>query len=170
MATTQIRGTTQIKDLTITNSEIASNAAIETSKLAEGSEFLKKDGSVTMTADLDFGTYKPKNVGDPTTGSDGVTLTYANTTYLKPTTTRTELTSEPPNGVRLNFTISETPTGSSELVYLNGMLQQVGASFDYTLSSDTLSFNIAPASADRIRVIYRYSNEIYDDIIYNPSP
>lgn len=170
MATTQIRGNTQIKDLTISDSEIASNAAIETSKLAEGSEFLQRDGSVTMVNDLDFGTNKPKNVGDPTTGSDGVTLNYANTTYLKPTTSRANLTSEPPNGVRLNFTLSQAPLGSSELVYVNGMLQQVGADFDYTLSSNTLSMNIAPNSSDRLRVVYRYNNQIYDDIIYNPSP
>lgn len=48
----QIRGNTQIKAGTIFDAQLAAGAGIQTSKLADGAEFLKRDGSVALTADL----------------------------------------------------------------------------------------------------------------------
>lgn len=50
----------------ITNVEIAPNAGIETSKLLEGDEFFKRDGSVTATGDFNLGGNKIEN-GSPAT-------------------------------------------------------------------------------------------------------
>ena len=54
MATTQIRQR-QIEDGAINNAKIQAGAAIATNKLAEGSEFVKRDGSVQLTGDLNAG-------------------------------------------------------------------------------------------------------------------
>jgi hypothetical protein len=65
MAETTIAGR-QIRDGAITNSKVAAGAAIDTSKLADGSNFLKKDGTVALTGNLDFNNNTGLNVGTPT--------------------------------------------------------------------------------------------------------
>lgn len=50
MAFTRIKGNKQIADGTIENLQISATAAIETTKLAEGSLFIKSNGSVPFTA------------------------------------------------------------------------------------------------------------------------
>lgn len=50
MALTKIRGNTQIMDLSIGNAQIATDAAIELSKIQDGLQLVKADGSVDFTA------------------------------------------------------------------------------------------------------------------------
>lgn len=76
MATTQIRGSTQIMAGTILDAQIAAAAGIATSKLANGSSFFWKDGSVTATALWNLGGFKITNMGDPTAASDAATKNY----------------------------------------------------------------------------------------------
>lgn len=76
MSRTQINGGTQIQAATITNAEIASAAAIASSKLADGANFLKKDGSVTPTADLPMGNFKLTGLGTPSSSTDAATKAY----------------------------------------------------------------------------------------------
>ena len=73
--TTQIRGNTQILAATITNAEISTSAAIATSKLAQGANFLQKDGSVTLTANLPAGGFTISGLGAPSGANDAVRLT-----------------------------------------------------------------------------------------------
>lgn len=80
MATTQINGGTQIKAATITDSQIASAAAIASSKLADGANFLKKDGTVSLTGDLNLGTHKITNLVDPVSAQDAATKAYVDAT------------------------------------------------------------------------------------------
>lgn len=75
MAVTQVRGTTQIKDLSITNAKIATSAGIETSKLADGAEFLQRDGSVALTGNLSAGSNKITDLAAPTAANDAARLT-----------------------------------------------------------------------------------------------
>jgi len=70
MAVTKIRGNTQIMDGTIENTQISATADIATSKLADGAEFLKRDGSVALTGDLDAGSNKITNLAAPTNPND----------------------------------------------------------------------------------------------------
>ena len=58
------------------------------------------------------------------------------------------------NGVNAVFTLAATPITGTEEVYLNGLLQDVGASEDYTISGTTITFNTAPATGDKLRVSY----------------
>jgi hypothetical protein len=77
MATTQIRGNTQIKAGTITNTEIASSAGIDLSKLAEA--VIQADGGQAFTADQSMGGFKLTNLSTPTAGSDAATKSYVDT-------------------------------------------------------------------------------------------
>lgn len=75
MATTQIREA-QIADGAISDAKVKAGAAIATSKLADGANFIKKDGSVVMTGSLDSGNQKIINVGTPTNTTDAATKAY----------------------------------------------------------------------------------------------
>lgn len=76
MAITQIRGSTQIIDGTITAAKLVSSLNLATSQLAEGSLFIKSDGTVAMGAALNMGGFKVTNAGNPTAGSDVAIKSY----------------------------------------------------------------------------------------------
>ena len=66
----------QIRDGAITNAKVAAGAAIDTSKLADGANFIKKDGTVTMTGNLDLGNQKVVSLGTPTANGDAANKSY----------------------------------------------------------------------------------------------
>jgi hypothetical protein len=78
MAETTIAGR-QIRDGAITNAKVAAGAAIDSSKLADGSNFVKKDGTVAMTGNLDLGNNKVVSVGTPTANGDATNKSYVDT-------------------------------------------------------------------------------------------
>lgn len=75
MAETTIAGR-QIRDGAITNGKVAAGAGIESTKLADGANFLKKDGTVAMTGNLDINNQKVVNVGTPTSNGDATSKSY----------------------------------------------------------------------------------------------
>jgi hypothetical protein len=75
----QIRGNTQIIAGTIYDAQIAASAAIASSKLADGANWIKKDGSVAFTAAQSLGGFKLTNVADPTVSTDAATKNYVDT-------------------------------------------------------------------------------------------
>lgn len=77
---TQIR-TRQIADGAVTNVKVAAGAGIVTSKLADGSLFIKSDGSVAMAADLSIGNSRITNLGTPSSGTDATTKNYVDTLF-----------------------------------------------------------------------------------------
>jgi hypothetical protein len=74
MALTLVRGSTQILDGSITWAKIAAGAIVPTSSLVDGANFLKKDGSVAMTASLNAGGFPVTNAGNPVAATDLVNL------------------------------------------------------------------------------------------------
>ena len=78
MASTQIVKR-QIADGAIDNSKVQAGAGIETSKLAEGADFLKRDGSVLLTGNLDANNNKITNVSTPTANGDAANKSYVDT-------------------------------------------------------------------------------------------
>lgn len=76
MAVTQIRGNTQILADTITNTQISSSAAIATSKLADGANFIQRTGTVAFTADQSMGGFKLTNLAAPASANDAATKAY----------------------------------------------------------------------------------------------
>jgi hypothetical protein len=275
MSATQIVNR-QIADGAIDNVKVAAGAAIASSKLADGANFVKKDGSVAMTSPFDAGSQKIINLATPTSAADAVTKAYADAIYdaipalfkskgsvkaattgnitianpatavfdgitlstgdlllVKSQTAPAEngiytfngsssaltrvtymnawsevpgamvaveqgttladqvflctsdqggtigttaiswtsinatagltssnfVTRETPsgtiNGSNTTFTLANTPTSGTERVYLNGLLLDVGAGNDYTISGSTITMLTAPISGDKIRVNYQ---------------
>ncbi|RYE13842.1 MAG: hypothetical protein EOP51_29110, partial [Sphingobacteriales bacterium] len=64
----------QIENLGIVNADVASGAAIATSKLAEGADFIQRDGTVAYTADQSMGNNKLTNLAAPVSPNDAVRL------------------------------------------------------------------------------------------------
>jgi hypothetical protein len=75
MAETTIAGR-QIRDGAITDSKVASGANIASSKLADGSNFVKKDGSVAFTGDQSMGNNKLTTLATPTNTGDAANKGY----------------------------------------------------------------------------------------------
>lgn len=267
----------QIADGAIDNAKIEAGAAIDTSKLADGANFIQRGGSVAFTANQSMGGNKLTNLGAPsgasndavrqvdleaaiaglnstfkmkpnvraaTTGNitlsnpgtavfDGVTLangefllvraqstpsqngiylfngsgvaltriasmdawaevpgavttvdegtTYADTMWLCtannggtlgttaidwsqiPTaaglTSSNFVTRETPsgsiNGSNTAFALANTPIAGSEMVFLNGILQEVGGGNDYTISGSNITMVVAPLTGEKLVVTYR---------------
>jgi hypothetical protein len=75
MAETTIAGR-QIRDGAITDSKVASGANIASSKLADGANFVKKDGSVAFTGDQSMGNNKLTTLATPTNTGDAANKGY----------------------------------------------------------------------------------------------
>lgn len=78
MATTQIVQR-QIADGAINDSKVQAGAGISTSKLADGSNFIKRDGSVAFTSDQSLGGQRITNLGTPSAGTDAANKNYVDT-------------------------------------------------------------------------------------------
>lgn len=59
------------------------------------------------------------------------------------------------NGVNVTYTLANTPVLGSEHIYLNGLLQDVGAGNDYTISGATITYLAAPLTGEKLVVSYR---------------
>jgi hypothetical protein len=80
----------------------------------------------------------------------------AGTDYMAPSDFITrETPSGTINGSNTTFTLANTPISGTEMVFLNGILQEPGAGNDYTISTNTITYLTAPASGDRLRVTYQ---------------
>jgi hypothetical protein len=75
MAGTTIKSR-QIEDGAITDAKVAAGAAIASSKLSDGTNFLKKDGSVTMTGNLNLGSQEILAIATPSTGTSAANKNY----------------------------------------------------------------------------------------------
>jgi len=64
--------TSKIKDGAITDAKIATNANISTSKLADGANFILKNGSIAFTANQSMGGYKLTNLANGVNPGDAV--------------------------------------------------------------------------------------------------
>jgi hypothetical protein len=58
------------------------------------------------------------------------------------------------NGSNKDFTLSGTPVSGSEMVFLNGILQEPGSGNDYVINTNTITFEVAPVSTDKIFATY----------------
>jgi hypothetical protein len=59
------------------------------------------------------------------------------------------------NGSTTAFALASVPQESEAVqVFLNGLLQEVGATKDYQFSGSTVTFNVAPANAQRVEIHY----------------
>lgn len=59
------------------------------------------------------------------------------------------------NGSNTAFTLANTPVAGSEMVFLNGVLQEPGAGNDYTISGASITMLTAPLTGEKLVVTYR---------------
>lgn len=78
MATTQVQNR-QIADGAIDNAKVAAGAAIASTKLADGANFVKKDGSVAFSGNQPMGGNIITGHGTPSTGTDVANKSYVDT-------------------------------------------------------------------------------------------
>lgn len=69
----------QIRDGAINDAKVQSGANIATSKLADGANFIKRDGSVAMTGNLDLGSQRIINLTTPSGNNDAANKAYVDT-------------------------------------------------------------------------------------------
>jgi len=62
------------------------------------------------------------------------------------------------NGSNRVYTLANVVVAGSEQVYLNGLLQDPGASDSYIIAGTTITFNTAPLTGDEIHVSYATGN------------
>ena len=58
------------------------------------------------------------------------------------------------NGTNTAFTLANTPYPGTEMVFLNGVLQNLGGGNDYTITGNGVTMNTAPLTGDVILVTY----------------
>jgi hypothetical protein len=58
------------------------------------------------------------------------------------------------NGLNATFVLANAPIAGKESVYLNGLLMDVGAGNDYTISGNTITMLQVPQVGDKLRVTY----------------
>lgn len=119
MAQMLIRGT-QIQSATITDTQIAAAAGIQTTKLAEGALFIKSNGTVAMAAALAMGGFKITGMADPASATDGATKNYVDTQVIA---AQQGLTPKAP----CNY-------GTTANITLSGLATQAGGEWTATLA------------------------------------
>jgi len=60
------------------------------------------------------------------------------------------------DGVNVTFTLAHTPTAGSELLFRNGVLQNVTGGSDYGIASAIITFTSAPGVGDVLLCSYRF--------------
>jgi hypothetical protein len=58
------------------------------------------------------------------------------------------------DGVNTAFALANTPVAGTEMIFLNGILQEPGAGNDYTISGTAITYLTAPGTGDRLKATY----------------
>lgn len=112
MAQTLMRGT-QIQSGTIPASALVAGLALPSTQLADGANFLKKDGSVAMTTSFNAGSQTIINVASPVNPNDAASKTYVDSLV---------------NGFKLRFArvLSITNSALTGLLTIDGVTLSAG--------------------------------------------
>lgn len=153
MAATQVT-TRQIKDAAITTVKIldANVTLIKMALLTKG-QLITSNG--TANTALSPGTDTFVLTAD---SSNSLGVKWAAATGLLSTNfVYNETPSGTVNGVNAAFTLANTPTAGTVTVYVNGLRQKVGSGNDYTISTNTITFETAgiPQTGDVLTADYQ---------------
>ncbi len=106
------------------------------------------------------GTFKVAGVTMTSSAAELNLLTGATVTTTELNALGTIVIRETPTGAldgnNVDFYLANSPMAGTEEVYLNGILQDVGALADYVISGNHITFAVAPLSTDKVRVSYRW--------------
>jgi hypothetical protein len=112
MAATQVVQR-QIADGAINDAKVQAGANIATNKLADGANFIKKDGTVAMTGALNMGSQLITNVLTPSAGTDATNKNYVDTAITNITTLFTS---------KGTVRVATTSNGTLATAYANGQV------------------------------------------------
>lgn len=92
-----------------------------------------------------------------TNGNGSITIAVSASVFTSSNFVTREVPTGTINGTNPTFTLANTPTASTEEVFVNGVLQNVGAGNDYTISGATITFQTGaiPQTGDTVLVTYR---------------
>lgn len=155
MALTQIR-TRQIVDLAITTAKIAANAVTlgKLGALTTKGDVLTHDGSTHLR--LPVGTDGQVLMADSGEDSGLAWGTPASAGVALEDMVFGETPAGTVDGSNATFTLAATPEAGTVRLYVNGVRQNVGGGNDYTISTDTITFETAaiPQAGDVIVADY----------------
>lgn len=103
-------GGTEILNGAITNTKISGSANIATSKLADGADFLQRDGSVALTGDLDANGNKITDLAAPTSANDAARKAYVDAVAAGTIDFKNSCRLTTTQDLDTNSSISGTPT------------------------------------------------------------
>lgn len=151
-----------VKDAGITEAKLASSVAGDGLSGGEGSPLTVNVGEGVQIVSGDVSLKLDGNT--LTVGVDGLKLSDLSNGYIlignagNEAEARRLRTRETPtgavNGTNAAFVLAAAPVNNSEEVYLNGVLQDVGGSNDYTITGNTITFIDPPETGSKIRVSY----------------
>ena len=126
--------------------------------------FIKKDGSVPMAADLDMGTHKIINVGQPTTDTDAASKGYIDNTLAESHLTSSHKSNEFKYLNDPNETSSEYNITVEAFTDFNESPQKNKKAFEITLQKDVgtndyrsrMGFNLYPLPLGIYTIIFEY--------------
>ena len=126
--------------------------------------FIKKDGSVPMAADLDMGTHKIINVGQPTTDTDAATKGYIDNTLAESHLTSSHKSNEFKYLNDPNETSSEYNVTVEAFTDFNESPHKNKKAFEITLQKDVgtndyrsrMGFNLYPLPLGTYTIIFEY--------------
>ena len=101
----------QIADGAINDAKVQSGANIASNKLADGANFIKKDGTVAMTGALNMGSQLITNVLTPSAGTDAANRNYVDTAITGVTSLFTS---------KGTVRVATTANGALSTAYANG--------------------------------------------------
>lgn len=146
-------------DVTISDAgaiELVANA-VGTTELANGAVTLPKLVALDagkIIIGTSGGNAQVTMSGDATISEAGVVTVSSSTVVKVADVVTRETPTGAQDGVNVDYVLANTPKAGTEHVFVNGILQDEGASNDYTIVGDTISFTYAPLSTDKIRVSY----------------
>ena len=126
--------------------------------------FIKKDGSVPMAADLDMGTHKIINVGQPTTDTDAASKGYIDNTLAESHLTSSHKSNEfkylnDPNETSSEYNITvDAFTDFNELPHKNKKAFQITLTKDVGTNDyrSRMGFNLYPLPLGTYTIIFEY--------------
>ena len=127
-------------------------------------QFIKKDGSVPMAADLDMGTHKIINVGQPTTDTDAASKGYIDNTLAESHLTSSHKSNEFKYLNDPNETSSEYNITVDAFTDFNESPHKNKKAFEITLQKDAgtnnyrsrMGFNLYPSPLGTYTIIFEY--------------
>jgi hypothetical protein len=138
--------TAKLAGASVTTAKLALNAIDETvtKQQATGAILIGQGASNVVAHTLS---------GDATMDNTGAVTLNAN--VLRTTRfVRSETPAGTVDGVNVTYTLANTPVVGTEMVFVNGQLQDAGAGNDYTISGTAITMLYVLSGTDKIRVSY----------------